>query len=203
MTRKALPKAIVPNRGDLLEPTTRAIIIDEAAAEPRAAPRANGAGMDAVPLMSSPPLDSRPLPASSAAGPQLTRGRRGKAQKIVARYRLYAALGGLTPVPVVNIAGVTAIILRMVKVLSRLYDVPFERDLTRAMVVGLMGGAVPTGLAAATASTLVFVTPASALVGLAVSSVSAAAFTYGIGQVFIDHFENTTPAAAGLPAHAG
>jgi len=31
------------------------------------------------------------------------------------------------------------------------------------------------------------------LVGLVVSSVSAAALTYGIGLVFIDHFENTIP----------
>jgi uncharacterized protein (DUF697 family) len=189
MTRKRLPKAIVPSRGNLQETTAHAIF-DEAAAEPRAASRTHGTRTGPIPATSTPPIKSKPLPVSSAE-PQPTGLRRDKAQKIVERYRLYAAVGGLTPLPVVNIAGVTAIILRMVKVLSRLYDVPFERDRTRAMIVGLMGGAVPTGLAAATASTLVFLTPAGGLVGLAVSSFSAAAFTYGIGLVFIDHFENT------------
>jgi len=53
-----------------------------------------------------------------------------------------------------------------------------------------MGGAVPTGLGAATASTLVFVVPGSALFGLAVSAISAGALTRGIGLVFLEHFEN-------------
>lgn len=168
MTRKRLPTAIVKTSGDPQEITAKAII-DEVAAEPHSI---------------------------SSVEPQPTGSRRGQAQKIVARHRLYAAMGGLAPLPVVNVAGVTAIILRMVKALSRLYGVPFERDRTRTMVIGLMGGAVPTGLATATASTLVFVMPASGLVGLAVSSFTAATFTYGIGLVFIDHFENATIAIA-------
>jgi uncharacterized protein (DUF697 family) len=195
MTRKRLPKAIVPRRGDLPE-TAANVILDEVAAEPHAAVQDDGTSAESpTPTISSPPVASDLLPIISTET-QPAGGRRDKAQKIVERYRLYAAMGGLAPLPVVNVAGVTAIILRMVKVLSRLYDVPFERDRTRAMVVGLMGGAVPTGLATATASTLVFVMPASGLVGLAVSSFSAAAFTYGIGLVFIDYFENATTAVS-------
>jgi hypothetical protein len=52
-----------------------------------------------------------------------------------------------------------------------------------------MGGAVPTGLGAATASTLAFVVPGGAFVGLGVSAVTAAALTRGIGLVFIESFE--------------
>ena len=99
-------------------------------------------------------------------------------------------MGGLFPLPVVNIAGVTAINMRMVKQLSDLYGVPFERDRTRSMIIGLMGGAVPTGLGTATASTLVFVVPGSALFGLAVSAITAGALTRGIGLVFLEHFES-------------
>ena len=33
----------------------------------------------------------------------------------------------------------------MVKVLSELYGVPFERNRTRSVVIALMGGALPTG----------------------------------------------------------
>jgi uncharacterized protein (DUF697 family) len=143
-----------------------------------------------APAISTPPVVSDVLPVTSInAEPQGLR-RRAEARKIVERHKMYAAVGGLLPLPVVNVAGVTAIILRMMKALSKLYQVPFERDRTRSIVVGLMGGAVPTGLAAATSSTLAFVIPGSGLVGLAVSSVSAAAFTRGIGLVFIDHFES-------------
>lgn len=188
MTRKRLPKAIVPARGGL--PANA--IIDDVAAEPHSASRAERASAFTT---SSLPVANDPLPLSSP-DPQAVAWRRGKAQKIVERHRLYAGAGGLIPLPVANIAGVTVIILRMVKALSQLYGIPFERDRTRAMVVGLMGGAVPTGLATATVSALVFVIPASGLVGLAVSSFSAAAFTYGIGLVFIDHFESTTTAVS-------
>jgi len=78
----------------------------------------------------------------------------------------------------------------MVKSLSRHYAVPFERDRARAIVVGLVGGAMPSGLGAVTASTLLYVIPASALVGLAVSSTTAAAFTKAVGRIFVEHFES-------------
>ena len=116
--------------------------------------------------------------------------RRSLARTIVERHATYSALGGVIPLPIANIASVTAVIVRMVKVLSDLYGVPFERGRARAIVVGLMAGSMPTGLAAATASTLVYVIPGSNLVGLAVSSITAIACTRGIGRIVVDHFEN-------------
>src|SRR5438105_193086 len=49
------------------------------------------------------------------------RERRTKALTMVNRHAAYAAAGGLIPVPLVNFAGVTVVIVRMVKVLSRHY----------------------------------------------------------------------------------
>ncbi len=45
-----------------------------------------------------------------------------EAFKIVERHKFYAGLGGLFPIPAMNVAGVTAINLRMVKRLSDLYE---------------------------------------------------------------------------------
>lgn len=120
--------------------------------------------------------------------------RRLFANKIVDRHQLYAAGGGLLPVPVASIAGVTAVVLRMVKQLSQLYGVPFERDRTRALVVSIIGGAVPTGLGVATTSTLAWIVPGGLLFGLAVSAVTAGALTRGIGQVFVESFESEATA---------
>jgi uncharacterized protein (DUF697 family) len=116
--------------------------------------------------------------------------RRLLALAVVKRHAAYSGVGGIIPIPVANIAGVAAVNVRMVKVLSELYRVPFERDRARAIVVGLLGGAMPTGLATATASTLVYVIPGANLVGLAVSSMTALACTRSIGRVFIEHFES-------------
>ena len=112
--------------------------------------------------------------------------------KIVERHKMYAGLGGLLPMAAVNVAGVTAVILRMVKSLTDLYGVPFERDKTRSIVIGLMGGAAPTGLAAAAATTLSFAAPIAGVVGLGVSSVTAAVLTRRIGLHFVERFEAET-----------
>jgi hypothetical protein len=81
--------------------------------------------------------------------------------------------------------------------LSNLYQVPFERDRTKSIVVGLMGGAVPTGLGVATASTLALVLPGVGFVGVAVSSLTAAVATERIGLIFINRFEGEAPSSAG------
>jgi uncharacterized protein (DUF697 family) len=183
MTRKPLPKAILQPLGNL-----------RAAGRTTAAPR-TAMPHDAVEpepalSVSSAPIANDPMPALSPQAQQLAAKRRAAARKIVARHRNYAAAGGLLPLPIVTVAGITAINLRMVKQLSDLYGVPFERDRTRAIIVGLIGGAVPTGLGVTTAATLAFAIPGPALVGLAVSAVSAGAMTRGIGAVFIEHFES-------------
>ncbi len=116
--------------------------------------------------------------------------RRSLAGRIVERHAAYSAVGGVIPLPIANVASITAIIVRMVKRLSDLYGVPFERDRARAIVVGLLGGATPTGLAAVTTSTLVYLIPGANLVGLAVSSVAGSACTRAIGRVFVEHFES-------------
>lgn len=134
------------------------------------------------------------------AGIDVTR-RRSQANVIVERYTAYAAVGGIIPVPIANVASITAVIVRMVKLLSDLYGIPFERDRARAIVVGLMGGAMPTGLGAVTTSTLFYVVPGSGLIGLAVSSIAAVACTRSIGRIFVEHFESGS-SLDNLPAPA-
>jgi uncharacterized protein (DUF697 family) len=189
MTRKQLPKAIRKTSHEL-----RAIAggptHDEEAPAPQSALSHHAVKARSAAAASVPPAAKSQLPAARKPAGRWAAERRSAARKIVERHRTYAAVGGLFPLPVVNIAGVTAINMRMVKQLSDLYRVPFERDRTRSMIIGLMGGAVPTGLGAATASTLVFVVPGSALFGLAVCAIFAGALTRGIGLVFLEHFEN-------------
>jgi uncharacterized protein (DUF697 family) len=96
----------------------------------------------------------------------------------------------MIPLPVITFAGVTAVIVCMVKALSDHYGVPFERDRARAIVIGLVGGAMPAGVAAVTTSTLAYILPPAAVLGLAASAISAAGFTRSVGRIFIEHFES-------------
>ena len=198
MTRKQLPKAIRRSDDELRALAARAA--DEEAPRPQAALRSDAAAVAAAAFAR--PVANDQLPMVSIYVDRYAARRRARARSIVERHKTFAAVGGLFPLPIVNVAGVSAIILRMVKQLSDLYGVPFERDWTRSLIVGLVGGAAPTGLGTATASTLAFVIPGHALVGLGVSAISAGALTRGIGLVFLDHFESTMPLGVAEIEHA-
>lgn len=188
MTRKPLPKAITRPLGNLQG------FGPDAAANAMAAPSA-AVPFDKVEAEPALAVSSAPIANDvAAAAPALTQKfaaqRRKLARKIVDRHRNYAAMGGLLPLPVVNIASITAVNLRMVKQLSELYQVPFERDRTRSLIIGLIGGAVPSGVGAATSSTLMWIVPGGMLLGLGASAVTAGALTRGIGLVFIESLES-------------
>jgi uncharacterized protein (DUF697 family) len=189
MKRKQLPKAIRRSDDELRVIAGHAAADEEAPASQPASP--TGAFATEAAAFARPAANDQ-FPVVSIYVDRYAARRRALARRIVERHKTYAAIGGLSPLPILNVAGVTAIIMRMVKQLSGLYEVPFERDRTRSLIVSLIGGAVPTGLGTATASTLAFVLPGHALVGLGVSAIAAGALTRGIGLVFLDHFESTS-----------
>jgi uncharacterized protein (DUF697 family) len=197
MNKRKLPKAITRSTDDLRQ--TPAAAVGEA---DQAAPTSAEVEQDGVLPFSepnggqvmaqpAPPRDERPVVSRVPTVLEINAvRRRSQAFSIVERHATYSAAGGIIPVPIVNVASVTAIIVRMVKRLAALYEVPFERDRARAIVVALAGGTMPTGLAAVTTSTLYYVVPGAAFIGLAVSSVAAVACTRNIGRIFVEHFES-------------
>jgi uncharacterized protein (DUF697 family) len=198
MTRKQLPKVISRCSEDLRK------IVDGTL--PNKAASAAGPGMpnDAVDAEIAPSIVSLTAgnpPAPEEVKPRINgvsltvrwqsvaARRRSLAQKVIERHGVYAAVGGLAPLPIANIASVASIIVRMVKKLSELYEIPFERDRTRSLVVGILAGAVPTGVGTAAASTLGYLVPGATLVGLGVSALMAGALTRSVGLIFIESFE--------------
>jgi uncharacterized protein (DUF697 family) len=193
MTRKPLPKAITRPLGNLRGFDPSAAAPNEAAARSAAVPFDKVEAESALAVSSAPIANDVAAPAQEVSQ-KLAARRRALARKIVSRHKNYAAMGGLVPLPVVNIAGITAINLRMVKQLSELYQVPFERDRTRSLIVGLIGGAVPTGVGTATSSTLMWIVPGGMLLGLSAAALTAGALTRGIGLVFIESLESAAEA---------
>lgn len=198
MTRKQLPKVISRCSEDLRN------IVDSTLANQAASPAWPGMPGDAATAeiaSSIASLNTATGPAPGKTKPRLNgigmtapwqglaARRRTLAQRVIDRHGAYAAVGGLAPVPIANIASVAGIIVHMVKQLSELYGIPFERDRTRSLVVGILAGAAPTGVGTAAASTLGYLLPSAALVGLGVSALIAGALTRSIGLVFIESFE--------------
>jgi uncharacterized protein (DUF697 family) len=194
MKRKPLPKAITRSIANL-KGIAAGFVADEQGRAPRHAakfdvvepePKAQAPTNNVV----TQPADRKASdPAPRRADPLAAR-RRALARRIVDRHKNYAALGGLVPLPAANIASVTAVNLRMVKQLSELYGVPFQRDRTRALIIALIAGAVPTGAGLAASSTLMWIVPGGLLWGLGAAAITAGALTRGIGLVFVESFEN-------------
>ena len=200
MSKKRLPKAIRPTPDE----TGVAVVADRLQTLGRTADigapdarRSVASGPQpaaaVVESASKPQAASARLP-DTALEPIPERGdaalRRSQALRIVQRHAAFSLAGGIIPLPLVNVASVMAVIVRMVKKLSDHYGVPFEHDRARAIVIGLVGGAMPTGLGVTTASKLGYLVPGANLIGLAVSSITAGACTRGVGRIFVEHFES-------------
>jgi uncharacterized protein (DUF697 family) len=179
MNKKKFPKAVLRTADEMRGGSAARSATVDNVIEMVPKPDISGAGATAA--------DAAPIGAASAL-------RLRKAVAIVERHANMSAVGGAIPVPIVNAAALAAILVRMVKSLSAHYGVPFERNRTRAIVISLMGGALPTGFATIAASAFTYLAPGYNLLGLAVSSVTSAAYARSIGRLYIEHFENgSTP----------
>lgn len=182
MNKKKLPKAVLRTADEM-----RGAGAPQTAAKPAASDNV----IEMVPKTEPSAATVATAPRRPAAAPDPVLRRRAIA--IVERYANYSAVGGAIPVPLANAAAITALLVRMVKSLGDLYGIPFERNRTRSIVIGLMGGALPTGFGTIAASTLTYFVPGLNLMGLAVSSVTSGAYARSIGQLFIEHFESGAP----------
>ena len=204
MRRKPLPKAITRSIANLQQIAAGFAADEQGRVPPHVTRESQSAAFDAVEpepktepkiepksmpdIASAPQGADPPQPKFRAADPLATR-RRALARRIVDRHKNYAAMGGLVPLPAANIASVTAVNLRMVKQLSELYGVPFQRDRTRSLIIALIAGAVPTGAGLAASSTMMWIVPGGLVWGLGAAALTAGALTRGIGLVFVDSFE--------------
>lgn len=120
--------------------------------------------------------------------------RTAEANAIVSRYWKWAAAAGLIPIPLVDVAAVTGVQLKMIADLARLYGIPFQKDRGKALAGALVSSLSPSLLSA---GTLAAVGPAlkvipgiGTAVGVVVTPAFNAATTYALGRVFVLHFES-------------
>jgi uncharacterized protein (DUF697 family) len=125
-------------------------------------------------------------PAPSDRGPEASTQ---QADALVRQHMRMALAVGLIPVPLVDLAALTALQLRLLSRLAQLYRVDFSDQLGKAAIGTLIGSGGST-LASAGVRRLI---PHLAglpfiLVGATSTALFAGASTYAIGRVFIQHF---------------
>lgn len=98
---------------------------------------------------------------------------------------------GLIPLPVVDIAAISAVHYKMLKEISAVYGVEFVENRVKSIVASLLTGIGSTSVAAVGVRSMVKVAPGlGSLLGLVTLPVVAGAFTYAVGKVFVQHFES-------------
>lgn len=112
-----------------------------------------------------------------------------RADKLIKKYAYSSSLTGFIPVPMLDIVGLMSVQRVMLYRLSVLYDVPFKKNLTKALLSTLMGS-LASGVAAPIASSALKAIPGvGTLVGGTGMATLGCASTYAIGRVFKQHFE--------------
>jgi uncharacterized protein (DUF697 family) len=122
---------------------------------------------------------------SGGSSAEITAG----AEQEVKRHMLIALAVGLVPVPLFDVAALTAIQLRLLSRLSSLYRVEFSEQLGKSLIGSLLGaGGSLVGSTAAYRLLLRLIPVGGWVVSAATGSVFAGASTYAVGKVFIQHF---------------
>jgi uncharacterized protein (DUF697 family) len=107
----------------------------------------------------------------------------------VIRKRVYAAMAlGLAPIPLVDLVGLTAVQIELVRALAKKYEVPFKGNRVKSLVGSLVGGILPVGIAPLFASLIKSVPFIGFTTGAASMCILGGASTYALGKVFDKHF---------------
>ena len=162
-------------------------------AEPAVTP-AEPAATTAAPesLASAPPAPSAETTATPAADCAwaTTATHRVAADNIVKTHVMVAMSFGLVPIPLFDLALLAGNQVAMVDALSRLYGVPFEKHRAQAIVIGLVTGALPVLGVVGLSSGAKLLPGIGSLFGSGTVAITGGAVTYGVGQVFVAHFES-------------
>jgi len=182
--KKKLPKLIWP-------------VAVDAGKEPVQQPAPESAApADYLKLVSAPAPDEPAAPTVQAAVSPAegmraeTAARREEALKLVERFSFWAGAAGAIPLPVLDITGIGAVQVQMIRRLAEMYDTDFSGSRTKALLAAITGATL-TGSSSLGAASLTKSVP---ILGPAVSSVAVptlgASATFAIGIAFIEHFES-------------
>jgi uncharacterized protein (DUF697 family) len=113
-----------------------------------------------------------------------------QADLIVKKYMNWSFVGGLIPIPLVDLAAVSGIQVKMLYDLAKLYDVQFKTQAAQSAVASLLGSVVP-GVVTNTAlgAGLKFIPIVGTTLGVITMPALSLASTYAIGRIFTTHFE--------------
>ncbi|GAU08612.1 YcjF family protein [Desulfoplanes formicivorans] len=109
----------------------------------------------------------------------------------IIRKRVYAAVGvGFVPVPLVDLAALTAVQLELIHALAKAYGVEFKKERAKSIISSLCGGVVSVASVPFFASLFKSLPVVGSTAGAATVCIVGGGVTYAIGSVFDRHFRH-------------
>ena len=113
-----------------------------------------------------------------------------KARAVMHSYLGWSTGAGLLPIPLLDLAAIVGVQVKMLQSMAEVYGVPFRANMVRPLVVTLINGGGAYVLAAPASSLLKMVPLVGSIAGMLTMPALAAASCYATGKVFIQHFES-------------
>ncbi len=119
----------------------------------------------------------------------MTMERRQGARAVIRRSERWAFALGVLPFPLIDIAGVSALLMKMIRQLAELYEVPCSGSEVKRVATAVVGASLPTSLGFGAATLSKCIPVVGLVVGLTSTPLSLGAATRFIGLRLVDHFE--------------
>jgi len=109
---------------------------------------------------------------------------------LVKKYMWWSMGAGLLPIPLVDIAAVSGVQLKMLSELAKVYNVKFSKNAGKSIIGALLGGISADALSKSYITSAVKSIPIIGIVGSISMPIFSGAATWAIGKVFIQHFSS-------------
>jgi uncharacterized protein (DUF697 family) len=114
-----------------------------------------------------------------------------EALKTTKKYMWISIGAGLIPIPGLDWAALSGVQLKMLASISKTYGVPFQANWGKATIASLAGFIVPHATACGwIASAVKSIPVVGLLAGAPAMALLGGAYTWALGNVFIQHFES-------------
>jgi uncharacterized protein (DUF697 family) len=133
------------------------------------------------------PADAAGAGGASAAAGSGKAARKARAERVIKKHVLWSTGAGLIPIPVADLAAVTAVQVSMLEELAVIYGVQYSESVLKSFVTALTGGMA----ARLGASALKAIPGLGSVIGGVSMSVMSGASTYAIGQVARRKFDDS------------
>lgn len=111
------------------------------------------------------------------------------AEKRIEYYARWAAATGAIPAPIIDLAALTAVQLKMLKTLAKIYGVEFKENSGKAVLGSVLGALVPAKLGYGGLGMAIKSIPGiGTIAGMAAVPGFNYASTHAVGKVFEKHF---------------